>query len=283
MLAGLLGVGFGVMLLSGCLGYGDSSGRRQATSLVSYLYPTQSETVDTPGVPVLTLPLKVGVAFVPQDNGQNRFAESAPLSESQRVRLIEAVSATFKPLPFVKSIEIIPSAYLTPKGSFANLQQIQSMFGVDVVALISYDQVQFTDAGLLSLTYWTIVGAYVVQGEKNDTQTMLDAAVYDIKSRKLLLRAPGTSRVQHSATPVNLGEELRRDREKGFEIAATNMVANLHRELELFHERVKRTPDEIKIVRPQGYKGGGSLGGMEVLMVAGFGALWLGLRRARQI
>ena len=124
------------------------------------------------------------------------------------------------------------------------------MFGVDVVALISYDQVQFTDEGLLSLTYWTIVGAYVVQGEKNDTQTMLDAAVYDIKSRKLLLRAPGTSRVRHSATPINLGEELRRDREKGFEIAATNMVANLHRELELFHERVKKNPDEIKVDSP---------------------------------
>ena len=93
---------------------------------MSYLYPNQSQPLDTPGVPVLTLPLKVGVAFVPEDNERNRFVETGPLSESQRVKLIEAVSATFKPLPFVKSIEIIPSAYLTPKGSFANLQQLQS-------------------------------------------------------------------------------------------------------------------------------------------------------------
>ncbi len=48
------------------------------------------------------------------------------------------------------------------------------MYDIDVIALVSYDQVQFTDGSFLSLTYWTIVGAYVVAGEKNDTSTMLD-------------------------------------------------------------------------------------------------------------
>jgi rhombotail lipoprotein len=224
----------------------------------------------------------VGIAFVPEDNERNAYQSSGPLSESQRVTLINEVSASFKKLPFVKAIEVIPSAYLRPKGSFANLDQLQSMFDVDVVALLSYDQVQFTDEGLLSLTYWTLIGAYVVQGEKNDTQTMLDAAVYDIKSRKLLLRAPGTSRVKHSATPINLSEELRRDREQGFEIAATNLVANFHQELAMFHERVKKTPEEIKIVRPAGYKGGGSLGIMEIMLVAVLGVAWLGHARIRQ-
>lgn len=265
-------------LLTGC----SSTSTHQATSVVGYLYPKQSEPIDKPGVPVLRLPLKVGVAFVPEGDDDNRFTRSGPLSESQRVALIDKVSASFKKLPFVKSVEVIPSAYLTPNGGFANLQQLQSMFGVDVIALISYDQVQFTDEGLLSLTYWTVVGAYVVQGEKNDTQTMLDAVVYDIKSRKLLLRAPGTSRVKHSSTPVNLSEALRHDREKGFEIAATNMEDNLHRELELFHERVKKTPNEIRIVRPPGYQGGGSLSGLEVMVAGGIGALWWGRRRIRR-
>lgn len=100
-------------------------------------------------------------------------------------------------------------------------------------SLSSPDQVQFTDTGLLSLTYWTLVGAYVVKGEKNDTQTMLDAAVYDIRSRKLLFRAPGISRVKNSATPVNLTEKLRLDRDEGFRLAAAELVTNLHRELEL--------------------------------------------------
>ena len=43
------------------------------------------------------------------------------------------------------------------------------MFGIDVIVLLSYDQVQFRDEGLLSLTYWTVVGAYTIPGEKNDT------------------------------------------------------------------------------------------------------------------
>ena len=37
--------------------------------------------------------------------------------------------------------------------------------------------------------YWTNVGAYVIPGEKNDTQTMLDAVVYDIPSRKIVINS----------------------------------------------------------------------------------------------
>ena len=37
---------------------------------------------------------------------------------------------------------------------------------------------QFTDEGLASFAYWTIIGAYIIPGEKNDTHTMLDAVVY---------------------------------------------------------------------------------------------------------
>lgn len=157
------------------------------------------------------------------------------------------------------------------------------MYGVDVIALLSYDQVQFTDTGLLSLTYWTLVGAYVVKGEKNDTQTMLDAAVYDIRSRKLLFRAPGISRVKNSATPVNLTEKLRLDRDEGFRLAAAELVTNLHRELELFRERVKKSPDEVKIVHQPGYTGGGSLGGWELGLVAALAVLGLRRRQSRSV
>jgi rhombotail lipoprotein len=131
------------------------------------------------------------------------------------------------------------------------------MYGIDVIALVSYDQVQFTDEGFLSLTYWTIVGAYVVSGEKNDTSTMLDTVVYDIRSRKMLFRAPGTSVVHGSATPVNLSEELREDSLKGFNLAADNMVANLKVELEKFKDKIKAKPEEVKIEHRAGYTGAG--------------------------
>jgi rhombotail lipoprotein len=150
------------------------------------------------------------------------------------------------------------------------------MYGLDVIALISFDQTQFTDEGALSLAYWTIIGAYVVQGQKNDTHTMLDAVVYDIPSRKMLFRAPGTSHIKGSATLVNLSEQLRRDSEAGFNDATKQMITSLDQQLVSFRERIKQRPEEVKVVRTEGYRGGGALdgflGALLVLLCAGF--LW---------
>jgi rhombotail lipoprotein len=273
-----------IPLVAGCAMFGTSS--HHASSVMQYLYPKDTQHTDAPAVPVLSLPLKVGIAFVPEDRGQSRGGvfvpqENASFTEKQKMALMKEVSDNFKKYPFVQSIELIPSAYVTPRGGFANLEQLRSMFGVDVITLLSYDQVQFTDQGLLSLTYWTVVGAYVVQGEKNDTKTLMDAVVYDIPSRKLLFRAPGTSQIKAAATPVNLSEQLRRDGERGLNQAATNMVSNLQEQLQLFRERVKSSPTEFKVVAKPGYKGGGSLGAGDLLMLAGMGLFFLWPRKTR--
>ena len=63
------------------------------------------------------------------------------------------VGRRFEALDFVYAIEIIPSAYLVPRGRFPNLDQIRTMFGIDINALVSYDQAQFTDEGIASITY----------------------------------------------------------------------------------------------------------------------------------
>lgn len=109
----------------------------------------------------------------------------------------------------MSNIAVIPSDYLTRGGSFTNLNQIKNMYDIDVIALVSYDQVQFTNSDFLSLSYWTLVGAYVVSGDKNDTNTMIDTAVFDIDSRSMLFRAPGTSNVKGRSTPIELKQELR--------------------------------------------------------------------------
>lgn len=273
-----------IALATGCAVY---SGRRvhRATSVVEYLYPHRAEPVETVSTPVLSLPLRVGIAFVPEDGARppQRGSGQPALSEKARITLMREIGDHFTKHDFVKSIEVIPTAYLTPRGSFANLDQLRTMFGVDVIALLSYDQVQFTDQGFLSLSYWTLVGAYVVQGEKNDTHTMLDAAVYHIPSRKLLFRAPGISRIRGSATPVNLAEELRRDSEAGFAQAAKELIVNLDEQLALFRERVKSMPEEFTIVRSPGYTGAGALDGFAALLAAGLGgyALWSCTRRPR--
>lgn len=258
--------------LVGCAAlYGRHRTSHFSSSVVEYLYQDKQQ-ADTPTIPRLSLPLRVGIAFVPTSKNK---PWGGRLSEKERMELMERISSEFKNLPFVKSIEIIPSAYLTAGGGFTNLDQIRAMYGVDVIALLSCDQVQHTDEGLLSLSYWTIVGAYLVRGEKNDTNTMLDAAVYDISSRKLLFRAPGTSQVRGAATPVNLSEQLRADSVQGFKIAAANLVINLREQLEQFQVKVKEKPDAYTVVHKPGYTGGGSIGAFFSLILFAFGAIAL--------
>jgi rhombotail lipoprotein len=258
--------------LAGCTTWSQRR-HAQATSVMQFLYPNDTQHIDASSIPVLSLPLRVGIAFVPSTGN---FNSQVGISEAAKAELLKRVAAQFRTLPYVKSIEIIPTAYLRPEGGFENLDQIKTMFGVDVIALVAYDQVQFTNEGVLSLAYWTIVGAYVVEGEKNDTQTLLDAVVYDISSRKLLFRAPGTSHVKASATPINLSEELQIDSHKGFDAATNDMIANLKTSLDDFKVRVKESPDEFKVVYKPGYTGGGALDGWFALGLSGLAlfALW---------
>lgn len=188
-------------IVAGCQMFNSAQQKHRANNLYAYLYSGQAAHVDAPTIPKLSLPLRVGIAFVPVDDaGKNEYrsSENDIFTENDKMKLLEKISGEFKKFSFVKSIEMIPASYLTPRGGFANLDQLRAIYGVDVIALVSYDQMQFTSEGIWSFSYWTIVGAYVVPGERNETKTMLDGAIYDITSRKLLFRAPGLSSVKSS-------------------------------------------------------------------------------------
>ncbi len=259
-------------LISGCIGTQQS---HNSSSVVDFLYGDTKTPVNIePSIPVLSLPLRVGIAFVPNTGTH--------LSEQEKTRLMNQVAEHFKPLPYVRSIDVIPSPYLKLRGGFTNLDQIRTMYGIDVIALISYDQVQFTDENFLSLTYWSIVGAYIIPGEKNDTQTMLDTVVYDIASRKMLFRAPGSSHVKGRATPINLSEQLRLDSSAGLQAANVEMIKNLDLQLADFRQKVKERPQDYQIIHRPEYRGGGNLGVWGSLIFI-LGAACLGLaRRSRQ-
>jgi rhombotail lipoprotein len=270
----LLALCFASIGLAGCLAFRRHR-HAQASSVMQYLYPRDSEHIDAPGIPVLSLPLRVGIAFVPSAR-QAGYGVDTAFPEARKTELLKQVAAEFRGLSYVKSIEIIPSAYLRPEGGFENLDQIKQMFDVDVIALVAYDQIQFTNEGFLSLSYWTVVGAYMVRGEKNDTQTLMEAAVYDIASRKMLFLAPGTSHVKASATFVNLNERLQADSSRGFDLATADMITNLKAELEAFKVRVKESPGEFTVVHKAGYVGGGAVDGASAFVLAGLAlfALW---------
>lgn len=257
--------------VSGCAG---QQARHTTTSIVDYLYPNQNDPVAQVGTPVLNLPMTVGIAFVPDKPGQS---PAKGLTENKKSELLDRVAQHFRKLDYVKAIEIIPSAYLTPKGGFENLNQIRTMYGVETIALVSYDQAQFTDESVASVLYWTIVGAYVVPAEKNSTSTMVDAVVMHIPSRKMLFRAPGVSQIKGLSTPINLSEELRMDSEEGFNEAVDKMIVNLDAQLVAFEEKVKTSPEEYTVVQSGGGSGGGANafpGALVIFLLLSGGAWW---------
>lgn len=246
--------------LSSCAVWHSSSGVKQTGSIVDYLYPdAKTPPALTPTVVTLRPPVKVGIAFVPGSG-------YGGLSEAARMKLLERVRDSFGKHEYIGKIEIIPSQYLRAKGGFNNLEQVARMFDVEVVTLLSYDQVRFNDSNALSVLYWTIIGAYVVQGEQYDVQTMLDAAVFDVKSRQLLFRAPGTSRVKGSASLSGVSEKTRLAGGEGYERAVDQLVPALQAELDGFRDRIKNNA-AYQVENKAGYKGGGSVGWISLAMV----------------
>lgn len=269
----ITGISLACLLFAGCADL-RSTRHAQATSVMQFLYPDRAEHIDQPTVPVLRLPLRVGIAFVPPAGGPE-----GQLSSERKERLLERVSAQFRGLPYIQSVQVIPGTYLRPEGGFENLDQLKTLFDVDVVALVAYDQVQLTNENFLALSYWTIAGAYVIHGDKNDTETLMEAAVYDIASRKLLFRAPGTSQVGASSNLVAVRQELQNESAHGFDLATGDMIRNLAVQLDDFKSRVKASPEEFKVENRPGFTGAGSLGGVFASLLAGL--VFLGLAANR--
>jgi rhombotail lipoprotein len=155
-----------LLAISGCAS--QQVGSR--SSVVDYLYPKEQQVAIEPGIAKLTLPLRVGIAFVPSERLHSRGANpwafvdqgANSLTENDKQQMLERLADHFRQHDFIGDIQLIPSAYLRPQGSFANLDQLKSMFGIDVIALISFDQMQFSDESKTALSYWTLVGAYLV-------------------------------------------------------------------------------------------------------------------------
>ncbi len=224
-----------------------------SSSLVDYLYPGGEEPPRVEGtVPELKLPLRVGLAFVPAVSSQ-----TPGLSEAHKAELLGRVRDAFSAREFIASIEVIPDTYLRSRRGFESLEQVGRLYQLDVMALVSYDQVVHTDERASSILYWTIVGAYVVKGSKNDVQTFVDTAIFDIPTRRLLFRAPGVDKLSANTTLIGSSDDLRQSREESFSLAMQDMTGNLSSELDVFRERIKQDKSVMVSHRP-GYSGGGA-------------------------
>ncbi len=270
---------------------------RRTNSALDFLYPHQSFVGSQPAQDVvLQLPVRVGLAFAPNQNEQ-----SDPITEEEKQVLLNRVAAAFKAHQEIGSLKVVPSPYLEPGGSFPNLDQIRASLGVDLIVLLSYDQEQFTDrTRASSLTYFTIVGPLLIDGEKNETRTVIDAVIYDIRSRALLFRAAGDSAVKGRSSLYNVDRKRRRFAAEGFAKATDHLIASLDTALAQFQEQALQgtvqgpgTP-AIAMYDPHGKRitprresgggggggGGGAFGFAELSMGLLLGlALLSGLRR----
>jgi rhombotail lipoprotein len=112
---------------------------------------------------------------------------------------------------------------------------------------------------------------------------MVDAAVFDVRSRKLLFRAPGTSQVKGSATMAGYGKEVRDAAADGYVQAVDQMIPQLQTQLASFKERAKSDP-AILVERSDGGKhgerGAGGIGWpLALLLVLVVAGVKLGRRR----
>lgn len=255
------------VLLSGCTSLmqqiTDQGMRRGvSSSLVDYLYPsgeTPPEFDET--VPRLNLPLRVGVSFVPS-HADNSIA----LTASRKSELLNNVKNAFSEKSFISEIVVIPDTYLRSTRGFKSVDQVSRLYSLDVMALISYDQVVYTDDSRASLLYWTIIGAYFINGSKNDINTFVDVAIFDVESHKLLLRAPGTDEVIAKSALINSSEKLRIARQESFDTAINNLSSNLETELTSFKERIKKDKSVEVSYRPGFSGGGGSMGWLSLIL-----------------
>jgi rhombotail lipoprotein len=247
----------GMFLLTSCSTVLNQNAAKQtqSSSLMDFLYPDEkSRTELKPEIPVLKLPVKVGLAFVPSKNWQRDGIHS-----KDQIELLERVKKSFLQYDYIDRIEVIPSDYLQGGDGFSALDRVARLYDVDVMALVSYDQVTQTVENNAALLYWTIVGLYVIPGNENSIQTFVDTAVFDIKSKKMLFRAPGINKLEKRTTAIGIEQTLAEKSLEGFSLAVADMTTNLDNELGRFKTRVKEEK-VATIEHRSGYSGGGTMG-----------------------
>jgi rhombotail lipoprotein len=261
----LLALVSATLLLTGCSTFWNWSGggrNGSSSSLVDYLYPNGEV---PPGIqdsiPYLELPLRVGIAFVPGQAG------AGSISEATKMQLLEQVKSNFVDREYIGHIEVIPDTYLRSSKGVAGMQQVARLYGMDVMALVSYDQVAVSEENPSGILYWTIVGSYLIKATSNEVQTFVDTAVFDVDTARLLFRAPGAHAMSDRSTLVEAGEVVRKAKDESFAAAMGEMTANLAAELDRFRERVQEDPTVADVKWRPG-SGGGSLGWFTIALLA---------------
>src|ERR1700722_18406758 len=225
-----------------------------STSLVEFLYHNGSAPPAQDAQPQLHLPLRVGLAFLPS-NGEPRIGPDA----AQKEALLQEIRKRFVSRKFIAEIVLIPDYYLQGKSGFAGLEGVQRLYKIDLMALVSYDQVAHEDDNDWSLGYVTIIGAYVLKGTRHDVSTLVDLAVVDPATHSLVLRAGGFDTRHGNVTLFDEPLRLREAAADGFTEATRQMIDHFDSALTAFEGEVRDGKANVRVVSNQ--RGGGGGGG----------------------
>jgi len=237
-----------------CLGRCGSHAHN-SSSLVEFLYPQGTPPPAQDAIPQLRVPLRVGLAFLPS----NGVDPTGGLDAAHKEKLLERIKQRFSSRKFVAEIVLIPDYYLTSHRGFEGLEGVRRLYGVDLMALVSYDQVTHLDENNWSLGYMTIVGAYVLKGSRHDVSTLVDLAVVDPATRSLVLRAGGTDTRHGTTTLIGSERDTREAASAGYGAATDQMIEHLDAALMKFEADVRSGKAAVKLVgkNEAGHSGGG--------------------------
>ena len=241
-----------VLVMSGCAFLPRGSDTRNTSSLVDFLYAGGAVPPPENAIPQLRVPLRVGLAFLPDRTG---YADALPAA--QKEELLGRIRERFRDRKFVSEIVVIPDYYLKDARGFAGLEAVQRLYSIDLMALVSYDQVRHLDDNKLSLSYLTIVGAYFVKGSRHDTTTLVDLAVVDPVTRSLVLRAGGTDTRHGNSTLIEQQLESRRSSAESFNAATGQLIDNFDGALTQFEADVRAGKANVQVAQRNHASSGG--------------------------
>ena len=232
---------FSLVNLSGC----SSTNFIQSSSSVP-LSDVISEVKDSHQIAAkkqLTLPASVGIVFV-HGTGYQHLPDTTLHMAADKLK--EQLLANPK---FVRSVFVVANDDIKTKTSL--LERIKSLYGVDIIVLVSYQQDQRTlQSGMGRLADLTVVGSFLIPAVEIKTATIIDGKVIHIEDNSLMFKANGSDERSETSTSYSMDGIVIEESIKGLLAATANFGKSLSQTITRFeaynnaHRTIPAQPDQ---------------------------------------
>jgi len=183
-----------IISLQGCV-IGPRSSASQSLSQI--LEPVTDSLVSVDKEP-LVFPSTIAILMVPSPN-----THMVPNS-TLRLAAEELKQELLKNDKYINGVIVVSNSDIQEK---ITLKTLRDMYGVDIVAIISYQQDQRSSRNsFLSFLDLAIVPAYTIPSVKVTTSTVVDGKIVHIPSNAIIFRASGLNEQSTHMTPVSSQE-----------------------------------------------------------------------------